>query len=164
MTSLNETPEAAFAAPAKAALSFKLPGSDGRTHSLANHKGKALVLYFYPQDDTPTCTVEAHEFADLHKSFVKAGAVVLGVSPDDLKSHAKFIDKCGLPFVLLADEGHAVTEAFGLWQLKTTFGKTYMGVRRATALFGPDGKFKQGWIVTRAKGHAATVLEAVKAL
>lgn len=164
MSSLKQEPEAAFAPPAKAALSFKLPGSDGQTHSLKSHAGRAVVLYFYPQDDTPTCTIEAGEFAALHKQFVKAGADVLGVSPDDLKSHAKFCAKYKLPFVLLADEGHQVTEAFGLWQQKTTFGRTYMGVRRATALFGPDGKFKQGWIVTRAKGHAAEVLEAVKAM
>jgi peroxiredoxin Q/BCP len=164
VTSLNETPEAAFAPPAKAALSFKLPGSDGKTHSLKDYKGRPVVLYFYPEDDTPTCTVEACEFRDAHKGFAKLDAVVLGISPDGLKAHDKFIRKFGLPFTLLADEGHKVTEAFGLWQQKTTFGRTYMGVRRATLLFGRDGKFKQGWIVTRAKGHAAAVLEAVKAL
>jgi thioredoxin-dependent peroxiredoxin len=143
---------------------FKLAGSDGKAHSLKDYKGRPVAVYFYPQDDTPTCTVEACEFAAVDPKMKKAGAVVLGVSPDGLKDHAKFIEKFKLPFVLLADEGHRVTEAWGLWQEKTTFGRTYMGVKRTTVLVGPDGLVKEIWTVTRAKGHAAAVLDAVKGL
>lgn len=145
------------------APAFELPGSDGQTHSLKAHAGKALVLYFYPKDDTPGCTVEACEFGASNAALKKAGAVVLGVSPDPLKAHAKFIKKFGLPFTLLSDEDHAVCEKYGLWVEKSMYGKTYMGVQRATFLI-KDGVIKKAWPAVKPEGHAAEVLEALKAL
>lgn len=142
---------------------FRLPGSDGREHSLALHKGKAVVLYFYPKDDTPGCTVEACEFGASNAKLEKAGAVVLGVSPDGLKSHGKFIEKFKLPFTLLADEDHRVCEAYGLWVEKNNFGHTYMGVQRATFLI-KDGKVARAWPKVKPEGHADEVLAALKEL
>jgi peroxiredoxin Q/BCP len=144
------------------APAFSLPGSDGQQHSLKAHAGKAVVLYFYPKDDTPGCTVEACEFGAEHAKLQKAGAVVLGVSPDGLKAHEKFIAKFKLPFVLLADEDHAVCEAYGVWVEKSMYGKTYMGVQRATFLI-EDGLVKKAWPKVKPEGHAAEVLEALRA-
>jgi peroxiredoxin Q/BCP len=138
---------------------FSLPSSDGRKLGLKDFKGRQVVLYFYPKDDTPGCTVEACEFGAAHSKFTKKGAVVLGISPDPLKSHAKFIEKFKLPFILLSDEGHKVAEKYGLWVEKINFGHKYMGVRRATFLIDKDGKFAKIWPQVRAQGHAAEVLE-----
>jgi peroxiredoxin Q/BCP len=147
----------------KKAPAFTLPGSDGKTHSLKDYAGKAVVLYFYPKDDTPGCTVEACEFGASNVKLEKAGAVVLGVSPDGLKSHGKFIEKFKLPFVLLADEDHAVCEAYGLWVEKNNFGHTYMGVQRATFLI-KDGVVRKAWPKVKPEGHAAEVLAALNSL
>ena len=144
---------------------FELPSSSGKTVSLKDFKGQPVVLYFYPGDDTPTCTKEACDFAAEHPKFGKLDAVVLGVSPDGLKSHAKFIEKYKLPFQLLADEQHKAIKAYGLWVEKQMFGKNYMGVQRATFLIGRDGKIAASWPkITRAAGHAADVLKALRAI
>src|SRR4029079_4266849 len=116
----------------KPAPSFSLPSTDGKTISLAGLKGKKVVLYFYPKDDTPGCTKEACAFRDAFADYKKAGAVLLGVSPDDLESHEKFRGKYELPFTLLADTGHAVAEKYGVWKEKLNYGKKYMGIERTT--------------------------------
>lgn len=146
------------------APAFKLPASDGTQVSLASLKGKAVVLYFYPKDDTPGCTVEACEFGASHKKFVSEEAVVLGVSPDGLESHAKFIAKFKLPFILLADTEHEAAEAYGVWAEKTNYGKTYMGIVRSTFLIDKAGKLARVWSKVKAEGHAAEVLAALKEL
>ena len=144
------------------APAFKLPASDGTQVSLAALKGKVVVLYFYPKDDTPGCTVEACEFGASHKDFAGEGAVVLGVSPDGLEAHAKFISKFKLPFILLADTDHAVAEAYGVWAEKSMYGKTFMGIVRSTFLIDKAGKLARVWGKVKAEGHAAEVLAALK--
>ena len=134
----------------------------GKTVKLSDFKGKPVVLYFYPKDDTPGCTVEAKEFQASMKTFEKAGAVVIGVSPDSQKSHCKFAEKFGLTFTLLCDEDHAVAEKYGLWVEKSMYGKKYMGVQRATFLIDGDGKIAKVWPKVKPEGHAAEVLAAIK--
>jgi peroxiredoxin Q/BCP len=143
---------------------FDLPSSEGASQSLKGLKGRTVVLYFYPKDDTPGCTVEACEFGTHHDSLKKAGALVLGVSPDGLGSHAKFIAKFGLPFALLSDEDHHVAEAYGVWVLKSTFGKEYMGIQRSTFLIDGTGTIRRIWPKVKPDGHAAEVLAALKEL
>jgi peroxiredoxin Q/BCP len=144
---------------------FSLPGSGGKDVSLKDFKGKQpVVLYFYPKDDTPGCTVEACEFGAGHSRFEKTGAVVLGVSPDSLASHDRFIQKFKLPFVLLADEEKKVIQRYGLWVQKSMYGREYMGVQRATFLIDKQGKVAKAWPKVTPKGHAEKVLEAIKAL
>lgn len=145
------------------APAVSLKDGDGNTVKLSDFKGKYVVLYFYPKDDTPGCTIEAKEFQASLKSFEKAGAVVLGVSPDSSQSHCKFADKFGLKFTLLADEGHVVTEKYGLWVEKSMYGKKYMGVQRATFLIDGDGKIAKAWPKVKPEGHAKEVLDAIKA-
>lgn len=130
--------------------------------SLKHYRKQTVVLYFYPNDDTPGCTVEACEFAAQNPKFAKKNAVVLGISPNNLESHAKFIGKFSLPFVLLADENHKVAEKYGAWGEKINFGHKYMGVIRSTFLIGPDGKILKIWPKVKAEGHAAEVLAAIK--
>ena len=146
------------------APAFALLASNSGNLSLKSLKGKPFVLYFYPKDDTPGCTVEACEFGSGFPAFEKLGVPVFGVSPDSLESHAKFIKKFNLPFTLLADEDHAVAEAYGLWVEKSMFGNTYMGVQRATFLVGADGKLVKIWPKVKPEGHAGEVLEAIKQL
>ncbi|HTB21223.1 MAG TPA: thioredoxin-dependent thiol peroxidase [bacterium] len=143
---------------------FDLPSSEGASQSLKALKGRTVVLYFYPKDDTPGCTVEACEFGTNHGSLKRAGAVVLGVSPDGLESHAKFIAKFGLPFALLADEGHHTAEDYGVWVLKSMYGKEYMGVQRSTFLIDASGTIRRIWPKVKPEGHAAEVLAALKEL
>ena len=143
---------------------FRLPGSGGGVLSLGDYRGKKVVLYFYPQDNTPTCTLQAIEFSSKSAAFKKAGAVVIGISPDSVKSHDRFCDKHDLNLPLLADEDRTVTEAYGVWRQKTTFGRTYMGVVRSTFLIDEDGKIAGLWDNVRLKGHVDSVLAAVKAL
>jgi len=147
----------------KKAPAFKLPGSNGETVSLAelNAAGKTVVLYFYPKDDTPGCTKEACEFRDAVKKFSTRKAVVLGVSPDSLKAHDKFIAKFGLPFVLLSDADHAVAEKYGVWVEKSMYGRKYMGIERSTFVIGPDGKVKAAFRKVKVDGHVDEVLAAV---
>ncbi len=149
----------------KAAPAFSLPASTGETISLKQFKGeKAVVLYFYPKDATPGCTQEACDFRDLTKEIEAAGAVVLGVSPDSVESHKKFAEAQALSFPLLADPEKTVIEKYGAWGEKTMYGKTSMGVIRSTVLIGKDGKVARRWPKVSVNGHAAEVLEAVKAL
>ncbi len=144
------------------APAITLKGGNGDTVKLSDFKGKFVVLYFYPKDDTPGCTIEAKEFQASLAAFKKAGAVVIGISPDSEKSHCKFADKFGLKFTLLADEGHVVTEKYGLWVEKSMYGKKYMGVQRATFLIGGDGKIVKVWPKVKPEGHAKEVLDAIR--
>src|SRR5690349_10683647 len=141
---------------------FSLADQHGKTWSLTDLRGKNVVVYFYPKDDTPGCTVEACGFRDLYKDLEDAGAVVLGLSPDDTKSHKKFADKYQLPFTLLSDEGHKVAEAYGAWGEKNNYGKKYMGILRSTFLVGPDGGVKKAWPKVSPAGHNAEVLAAIR--
>ena len=139
---------------------FTLPSSEGKEISLKDYKGKnRIVLYFYPKDDTPGCTVEACEFRDNIKKMQKSDAVVLGVSPDDLKSHDKFIGKFKLPFVLLSDADKKICEAYGVWVKKSMYGREYMGVARTTFIIGKDGKIEKIYEKVKPEGHAVEVLD-----
>lgn len=148
----------------KKAPAFQLPASGGSDISLASLKGRPIVLYFYPKDDTPGCTVEANEFRDVMPQFEALGVTVLGVSPDSVRKHCKFIEKFNLNFQLLADEDHAVCTKYGLWVEKSMYGKKYMGVQRATFLIDRDGKIAVAWPKVKPEGHAAEVLAAAQAL
>ncbi len=143
------------------APSFTLPDHDGRPVSLEDFAGKTVVLYFYPKDSTPGCTVEACEFRDAWDDVQAAGAVVLGVSPDDPASHAKFRRKQRLPFALLADTDHAVAERYGAWGEKQMFGRKYMGLKRTTVIIDGRGLVHQVFERVKPKGHARQVLEAL---
>ncbi|AJY74366.1 thioredoxin-dependent thiol peroxidase [Paenibacillus beijingensis] len=143
---------------------FTLPSASGEQVSLSDYSGKKVVLYFYPKDMTPTCTKESCDFRDAHPSFGEAGAVVLGISPDNVKSHRKFADKHELPFPLLADTEHKVSELFGVWQLKKMFGREYMGVVRSTFLIDEQGKLAKAWRGVKVAGHTQAVLESVNSL
>lgn len=154
--------EAVGVPPAGAAApDFSLPDAAGTVHALRDYRGRWVVLYFYPADDSPGCTTEACQFRDVHAELEAAGAVVLGVSPDDPASHARFRDKYGLPFILLADVDHRVAESYGVWQLKTSYGRSQMGVVRSTFLIDPDGRIARVWPKVKADGHAAEVLAAL---
>ncbi len=156
---MPEIPAVGSPAPA-----FSLPASTGGEVALKSLRGKAVVLYFYPKDDTPGCTVEACGFGTEHARIVQAGAVVLGVSPDPLESHARFIKKFDLPFTLLSDQEHACAEAYGVWVKKSFYGKESMGVQRATFLIDAAGVLRRVWPKVQPEGHPLEVLEAVKAL
>ena len=143
---------------------FTLPASNGKTVSLSDFRGKkTVVLYFYPKDDTPGCTTEACDFRD-NWTTVSAEAEVYGVSPDSVKSHEKFREKFQLPFPLLADDGHAAAERYGVWALKKFMGREYMGVERTTFIIGPDGKVARVFRKVKPAGHAAEVLDALAEL
>jgi thioredoxin-dependent peroxiredoxin len=150
--------------PGDTAPNPSFAAADGATKSVSDYKGSKLVLYFYPKDDTSGCTKEAQEFTALISDFAKAGAQVVGVSKDSVKSHAKFIGKYDLKVDLGSDESGAVCEAFGVWVEKSMYGRQYMGIERATFLIGADGKIAQVWRKVKVPGHAAAVLEAAKAL
>ena len=139
-------------------------GLDGAATSVAAYSGQKLVLYFYPKDDTTGCTKEAQEFTELAGDFAKAGATVVGISRDSVKSHAKFLGKYDLKIGLGSDESGAVTEAFGIWVEKSMYGKKYMGIERATFLIDASGTIARVWRKVKVAGHAAEVLEAAKAL
>ncbi len=149
--------------PGQPAPPFALPSDSGETISLAALKGKPVVLYFYPKDDTPGCTTEACEFRDNWKAVQRTGAVVLGVSPDGVASHRKFREKFALPFPLLADEDHAVAEAYGAWGEKSMYGKKYYGVLRSTFIIDGAGSVRRVFEKVKPAGHAAEVLEALQA-
>lgn len=137
---------------------------DGGTARIGDHKGRALVVYFYPKDDTTGCTREAQDFTALVADFAKAGVDILGISKDSVKRHAKFIDKYGLKVVLGSDESGEACEAFGVWVEKSMYGRAYMGIERATFLISAEGKIVRVWRNVKVAGHAADVLEAAKAL
>ena len=141
-----------------------LPDATGTVHRLSDQRGRWTVLYFYPKDDTPGCTVEACEFRDANDTIVERGADVWGVSPQGAASKRAFRDKFGLPFTLLADEQHEVAEAYGSWVEKKNYGKTYMGMARTTFLVDPDGRIARVWPKVKPEGHAADVLAALDEL
>ena len=143
------------------APAFSLPDQDGNTVKLAALKGKSVVLFFYPQDNTPGCTAEACAFRDDFAKLKKKGAVLLGVSPDSAASHQKFIAKFSLPFPLLVDADHAVAEKYGAWGEKSLYGRKYLGIIRSTFLIGADGKLLKAWPKVKVAGHNEEVLAAL---
>jgi thioredoxin-dependent peroxiredoxin len=143
---------------------FTLADDSGNKVKLSSLRGSPVVLYFYPRDDTPGCTKEACAFRDAKAELAKAGATVLGVSPDTAESHAKFRDKFKLNFPLLADPEHKVAEKFGAWREKTRFGKSSMGIQRSTFLIDADGVVRKVWKSVKPEGHDGQVLGALKAL
>jgi peroxiredoxin Q/BCP len=143
---------------------FRMESDDAGVLSLADFAGQKLVLYFYPKDDTPGCTNEGKAFSALAEAFAAADTAVIGVSRDSVASHAKFRKKYGLTVPLGADEDGQVTEAYGVWVEKSMYGKTYMGIERATFLIGRDGRVAQLWRKVKVPGHAEAVLEAAQAL
>jgi peroxiredoxin Q/BCP len=154
-----QIPQAGSAAPA-----FFLPDQDGNPHSLADQRGKWTLLYFYPKDDTPGCTKEACAIRDALPDFHSLDATVFGVSPDSAKSHKKFAEKYGLPFTLLADEGHAVADAYGVWGTKKFMGREYEGVMRTSFLINPEGKIAKVYEGVKPEQHAEEVLADLSAL
>ena len=141
-----------------------LPASGGVDIGLRSFKNKALVVYFYPKDNTPGCTLEGQDFAALHAAFKKAGAEILGVSKDSVKSHDNFCAKFGFPFALLSDKEGVACAAFDVIREKSLYGRKYMGIDRSTFLFDAKGVLRREWRTVKVKDHAAEVLEAVKAL
>ena len=147
--------------PGRKAPAFALPDQDGKIHRLRDYAGRPLILYFDPKDDTPGCTREACAFRDALPGFKKGRAAVLGVSVLDTASKARFARKHELNFPLLADPEHAAADKYGVWQKKSLYGRTYMGLARTTYLIGPDGKVARRWDNVKVDGHAADVLRAV---
>ena len=147
----------------KPAPNFELQSDTGETVALKDLRGKPVVLYFYPKDDTPGCTTQACGIRDVYGEFERAGAVVLGVSPDNERSHVKFKEKYGLPFPLLADTDHAVAEQYGVWGEKKYAGKSYMGVFRSTFVIDADGTVKKVMHNVKPATHADDVLAALDA-
>lgn len=143
---------------------FELEGDGGNKVSLSALKGKPVVVYFYPKDDTPGCTKEAIAFTEQADAFAKLGVTIIGLSPDTAAKHDKFIAKHNLAIRLGADTEKETAEAYGVWVEKSMYGKTYMGVERSTFLVGPDGKIAQIWRKVKVPGHADAVLEAAQAL
>ena len=143
---------------------FSLPATDGREISLDGLKGRKVVLYFYPKDDTSGCTLEAQNFQALKAEFAAADTEIVGVSPDSLKSHDKFRAKYGLDLTLASDEATAMLQAYGVWAEKSMYGRKYMGVERTTVLIDRDGTFAQVWTKVKVPGHAEEVLKAAQAL
>ena len=146
------------------APAFKLPRDGGGSVSLADFKGRKLVIYFYPKADTPGCTREAIDFSKLRADFHKAGTDILGVSADPVEAQDKFRKKHDLTVTLASDETHKMLEAYGVWGEKSMYGRTFMGITRATFLIGPDGRIARIWPKVKVDGHAAEVLAAAKAL
>ena len=158
MSRLGDYPAFGSTAP-----DFALRDADGVTHRRTDAAGRWLVLYFYPKDDTPGCTIEACEFRDAEAELIAAGAIVWGVSPDDAASKSAFRDKFALNFPLLADPDHAVADAYGVWGEKAALGKVYEGVHRTTFLIAPDGSIARIWEKVTPTGHAAEVLAEIAA-
>jgi peroxiredoxin Q/BCP len=146
------------------APAFTLQSAGGTEVSLADFRGRTLVVYFYPKADTPGCTQEAIDFSRLAKAFEKTGTVVLGVSADPVRALGRFRDKHDLKVPLLSDERHAMLEAYDVWGEKKMYGRTFMGVKRTTVLIGPDGRIVRQWKNVKVPGHAEEILAAVKAL
>jgi thioredoxin-dependent peroxiredoxin len=144
------------------APTFELMANTGEKVALSDFKGKYVVLYFYPKDMTPGCTTEACDFRDFHDQFTELEAVILGVSPDPIEKHQKFVEKHGLPFLLLVDENHKVAEQYGVWKLKKNFGKEYMGIERSTFVIDKDGILIKEWRKVKVKGHVEDALAFIK--
>ena len=143
---------------------FSLPATDGREITLDNLKGRKVVLYFYPKDDTSGCTREAQDFQALRQDFAAADTEIIGVSPDSLKSHDKFRTKYGLDFPLASDETKSMLQAYGVWVEKSMYGRKYMGVERTTLLIDREGNIARIWPKVKIPDHAREVLEAARAL
>jgi len=143
---------------------FTLPASDGSQVTLSQYLGHQVILYFYPKDMTPACTQEACEFRDAHDRIAAKDAIILGISPDRVDSHTKFIAKHELPFLLLSDEDHKVSEMFGVWQLKKLYGKEFMGIVRSTFLIDEAGVLKQEWRKVRVKGHVESTVQLLESM
>lgn len=141
---------------------FTLHANNGQEVSLTDFKGKNIILYFYPKDMTPGCTTEACDFRDQHEKFEELNAVILGISPDPISRHEKFIEKHGLPFLLLADEDHEAAEQYGVWKLKKNFGKEYMGIERSTFLINKEGNLVKEWRKVKVQGHVEEALEYLR--
>jgi peroxiredoxin Q/BCP len=152
-------PEAGDPAP-----DIALPDETGTVHRLADQRGRWTIVYFYPKDDTPGCTAEACAFRDARADYEEAGATVLGISPDDVKSHAKFARKHGLEFTLLADIGAKVCNAYGVWKEKSMYGRTFLGVERTTLVIDQDGVVRKVFSKVKVNGHAGAVLDAIQSL
>lgn len=150
--------------PGQKAPDFTAPDQNGNSVSLVDLRSHWLVLYFYPKDDTPGCTVEAKDFTEYFQEFNALGAKILGVSLDSEKTHCRFIEKHNLSIQLLSDPEHQVCEAYGAWRLKKFMGKEFMGVVRSTFLIAPDGKLAYVWPNVKAKGHAQIVLTKLQEL
>lgn len=150
--------------PGNPAPDFTLPGSGENRISLSDYRGRIVVLFFYPKDDTSGCTAEAISFSELKAEFDTLGAAVIGLSPDSVKSHDRFRAKHQLTVDLASDEEKAVLQAYGVWVQKSMYGRKYMGVERTTVLIDRNGKIARVWNKVKVPGHAAEVLEAAKAL
>ena len=144
------------------AKNFSLPASNGNVVSLEDFKGKNIIVYFYPKDNTPGCTTEACSFRDSFEEFQSSETIILGISKDSIKKHNGFIEKHNLPFLLLSDEDGKVCEDYGVWQLKKMMGKEYMGIVRSTFLIDKDGNLVKEWKAVKVNGHIEEVLEFVK--
>jgi peroxiredoxin Q/BCP len=151
------TVEAGLTAP-----NFTLEANNGEKVSLSDFLGKNVVLYFYPKDMTPGCTTEACDFRDQHVNFEALDAVILGISPDPVERHVKFVEKYGLPFLLLADPDHQVAEAYGVWKLKKNYGREYMGIERSTFVIDKEGKIAKEWRKVKVKGHVEEALNFIR--
>ena len=138
---------------------FTAPTNAGGTVTLSKLRGRSVILYFYPKDDTPGCTKEACAFRDVYADFEKKGAVVLGVSTDPVKAHDKFVEKYKLPFTLVADQDQAIVQAYGVWGEKSFMGRRYLGTHRVTFLIGPDGRIRKIWSDVKPESHAQEVLQ-----
>ncbi|SEN87750.1 peroxiredoxin Q/BCP [Mesobacillus persicus] len=141
---------------------MELEASNGEKVKLSDYRGKNVVLYFYPKDMTPGCTTEACDFRDHHESFEGLDTVILGVSPDPITRHGKFIEKHGLPFLLLSDEDNKAANEFGVWKLKKNFGKEYMGIERSTFIIDKEGKLVKEFRKVKVKGHVEEALGYIK--
>lgn len=148
----------------KKAPSFTAKATNDKTVSLKDFKGRYLVIYFYPKDNTPGCTQEGQDFRDLYAEFQALDADIIGVSKDSLRTHSNFKAKYALPFDLISDEDESLCQAFGVIQLKKLYGKEYLGIERSTFLIGPDGTLLAEWRKVKVKDHAKAVLDALKAL
>ncbi|WP_455660862.1 thioredoxin-dependent thiol peroxidase [Pradoshia sp.] len=146
----------------KKAPEFKLEAGDGKEVTMADFAGKNVVLYFYPKDMTPGCTTEACDFKESHQSFAELDTIIVGVSPDPKERHEKFIAKYDLPFLLLSDPEHVLSEAYGVWVLKKNFGKEYMGVERSTFVINKEGEVVKEWRKVKVKGHVEEALTYIR--
>jgi len=144
------------------APNFCLPDHGGKEHCLHNFRGKWVVLYFYPKDNTSGCTREAKEFTEMKEEFKKLGAIIIGVSKDSPQSHTKFIEKHNLGILLLSDESHEIIEKYGAWGKKKNYGREYYGTVRSTFLIDPEGRIVKEWKKVRVAGHVEKVLNALK--